>query len=107
MLSFTVPSAQATPLDCSDNTPHETASSPTGQAQPPCLNTFVGRVVRQYLEDMGSTPPDNLFQVILSEVERPMIQAVLEHTGGNQSQAAELLGITRATLRNRIRRYQL
>ncbi len=94
-------------MDCSDKTPHDTASSQAGQAQSPCLNTFVGRVVKQFLEDMGNTPPDNLFQVILSEVERPMIQAVLEHTGGNQSQAAELLGITRATLRSRIKRYQL
>ena len=94
-------------MDCSDNTPDENPSSQPVHTQPLCLNAFVGRVVRQYLEDMGSTPPDNLFQVILTEVERPMIQAVLEHTGGNQSQAAELLGITRATLRSRIKRYQL
>ncbi len=56
---------------------------------------------------MQSTPPDDLHQVILAEVERPLIQAVLEHTEGNQSRAAHLLGITRTTLRSRIQRYQL
>lgn len=72
-----------------------------------CLNQFVRDVVRQYLDDMGSTPPDNLYQVILSEVERPLIQTVLEYAAGNQSRAANMLGITRATLRNRIQRYQI
>ncbi len=72
-----------------------------------CLNEFVHKVVKQYLDDMGSTPPDNLYQIILNEVERPLIQTVLDHADGNQSRAAEILGITRATLRNRIRRYQI
>ncbi|MFU8831299.1 MAG: helix-turn-helix domain-containing protein [Wenzhouxiangella sp.] len=72
-----------------------------------CLHEFVHGVVEQYLDDMGSTPPDNLYQVMMAAVERPMIRTVLNHTGGNQSRAAELLGITRATLRNRIQRYGL
>lgn len=72
-----------------------------------CLNKFVRDVVKQYLDDMGTTPPDNLYQVILSEVERPLIQTVLEYAAGNQSRAANILGITRATLRNRIQRYQI
>jgi Fis family transcriptional regulator len=80
-------------------------SSPSGTAT--CLNQHVQRAVEQYLEDMGSTPPDNLHELIIREVERPLIQTVLEHAGGNQSRAAHLLGITRATLRNRIQRYGL
>ncbi len=72
-----------------------------------CLNKLVERVVQQYLEDMGSTPPDNLHDVIIREVERSLIQTVLDHVGGNQSRAALILGITRATLRTRIQRYGL
>jgi Fis family transcriptional regulator len=72
-----------------------------------CLHEFVHGVVKQYLDDMGSTPPDNLYQVMMAEIERPLIRTVLDHTGGNQSRAAEILGITRATLRNRIQRYGL
>ncbi len=63
--------------------------------------------VRQYLNDMGNTPPDNLHERILVEVEKPLIRTVLEHTGGNQSRAAGILGVTRSTLRSRIRRYKL
>ncbi len=73
----------------------------------PCLHEVVRSVVNQYLEDMGETPPDNLYEVLLEQVERPLIEAVLTRTGGNQSRSAEILGITRATLRNRLKRYQI
>lgn len=72
-----------------------------------CLHEFVRCVSRQYLDDMGDTPPDNLHGVIMGEAERALVEAVLDHTGGNQSRAADILGITRTTLRNRIRRYGL
>lgn len=72
-----------------------------------CLHEFVRGVSRQYLDDMGDTPPDNLHGVIMSEAERALVETVLEHTGGNQSRAAGILGITRTTLRSRIRRYGL
>ncbi|NEZ04853.1 Fis family transcriptional regulator [Wenzhouxiangella sp. XN201] len=71
------------------------------------LYEFVCCVVRKYLADMGETPPDNLHELIMAEAERPLIETVLKHTGGNQSRAADMLGITRTTLRNRIRRYGL
>ena len=72
-----------------------------------CLNKLVEQVVKQYLVDMGSTPPENLHDVIIKEIEPPLIQTVLDHVGGNQSRAARILGITRATLRTRIQRYGL
>ncbi|MFU8877666.1 MAG: helix-turn-helix domain-containing protein [Wenzhouxiangellaceae bacterium] len=74
---------------------------------PKCLREMVETAVRQYLDDMGNTPPDNLHERILVEVEKPLIRTVLEYTGGNQSRAAKILGITRSTLRNRIRLYKL
>lgn len=77
------------------------------EASSTCLRHVVSRAVAQYLKDMGNTPPDNLHERIVREVEVPLIQTVLEHTGRNQSRAAEILGMTRSTLRNRIRRYDL
>jgi Fis family transcriptional regulator len=56
---------------------------------------------------MGDTPPDNLHGLIMGEAERALVETVLDHTGGNQSKASDILGITRTTLRNRIRRYGL
>ncbi len=72
-----------------------------------CLHQFVCQVTRQYLDDMGTTPPDNLHAVITGEVEKALISTVLDYTGNNQSRAAEILGMTRTTLRSRIRRFQL
>jgi len=72
-----------------------------------CLRDMVERAVAQYLADMGNTPTDNLHQRILEEVEPSLIRTVLEHTGGNQTRAASILGMTRSTLRNRVRRYGL
>lgn len=72
-----------------------------------CLKDVVSRAVAQYLDDMGNTPPDNLHERILREVEAPLIATVLDYTAGNQSRAAAILGMTRSTLRNRIRRYGL
>ena len=77
------------------------------EASSTCLKDVVSRAVAQYLDDMGHTPPDNMHERIMREVEVPLIETVLEHTGGNQSRAAAILGMTRSTLRNRIRRYGL
>lgn len=56
---------------------------------------------------MGNTDPDNLHALIMQAAEAPLVATVLKHVGGNQSRAAAILGITRTTLRNRIKRYQL
>lgn len=73
----------------------------------PCMGEFIAMTTHQFLKDMGDTPPDNLHKIILSEAERAMIATVLEHTEQNQSRTADILGITRATLRSRMARYKL
>ena len=87
-------------------TPKKKKKSKKNQS-PPCMGEFVSMATQQFLDDMGQTPPDNLHKVILSEAERAVISTVLTHTDHNQSRAAEILGITRATLRNRMARYKL
>jgi Fis family transcriptional regulator len=56
---------------------------------------------------MGSAEPRAVYKMIIEEVEPAMIAAVMEHAGGNQSRAATILGITRTTLRQRLRQYGL
>ena len=63
--------------------------------------------VSQYLQDMGNTVPENLYQMLLAEIEPPLIEEILKRTGGNQSKAAGMLGITRNTLRTKIQRYSI
>jgi two-component system nitrogen regulation response regulator GlnG len=51
----------------------------------------------------GALPPPGLYEKIIREVERPLINLCLQATGGNQLKTADLLGINRNTLRKKIR----
>jgi Fis family transcriptional regulator len=71
------------------------------------LRKHVQYTVSRYLEDMGNTVPENLYQMLLAEIEPPLIEEILKCTGGNQSRAAGMLGITRNTLRTKMQRYSI
>jgi len=49
----------------------------------------------------------NLYELLLSEVEKPLIETVLAHVQGNQTRAAEMLGINRGTLRKKMQQYDI
>jgi Fis family transcriptional regulator len=67
--------------------------------------------VRQSLENLISQVkgqlPNNLYELILAEVEAPLMEAVMEYTKGNQSRAAIVLGLSRGTLRKKLKMYGL
>ena len=65
------------------------------------------QITQRFLSDMGDIECTGIYQQIIAEAEIGMLKAVLEHTQGNQTNAAKLLGITRTTLRQRIERHQL
>ncbi len=69
------------------------------------LRQHVQDTISRYLKDMGNTAPANLYQMLLAEIEPPLIEEILKCTGGNQSRAAAMLGITRNTLRTKMQRY--
>ena len=71
------------------------------------LRQNVQHAIRRYLEDMGHSQTDSLYQTLLAEVEPPLIEEVLRYTHGNQSQTARILGITRNTLRSKLDRYDI
>jgi Fis family transcriptional regulator len=71
------------------------------------LKHHVQITINKYLKDMGNTAPENLYQMLLAEIEPPLIEEVLKHTGGNQSRAACMLGFTRNTLRTKMQRYSI
>lgn len=74
---------------------------------PTPLRKHVKRAIRHYLEDMGCTEPEDLYRRLLDEIEPPLIAEILRYTAGNQSRTARILGITRNTLREKIRRYDI
>ncbi len=66
------------------------------------LEELVRRKLSAYFDQTASLDPCDLYDVILTQVEKPLIELTLEHTSGNQLKAAEVLGINRNTLRKKI-----
>jgi len=60
-----------------------------------------------YFATLNGDRPGDLYDLVLGEVERPLFEAVMNYTDGNQSQAAGILGINRGTLRKKLRTYAL
>lgn len=72
------------------------------------LSECVSRTVRRYLADIGDTPCDEgLHTLVIREVEGPLLREVLAFHDGNQSRAAAVLGINRATLRKKLSQHGL
>ena len=81
-----------------------TAHTPTEISQ---LSHAVKHSIRRYLYELDGTLPNDMYDLVLRQIERPLFEAILEHTKGNQSRAAELLGLNRGTLRKKLRSYDL
>jgi Fis family transcriptional regulator len=69
------------------------------------LREHVATSVRRYIGDLNGCGADNLYEIALRELEIPLFAEVLGHCDGNQSRAAAMLGIHRATLRKKLRDY--
>lgn len=69
------------------------------------LQDLVYSLVTRFLAENKNKPIDDLYDMILSEVEPPLLQAVMEKRRGNQLQAAKMLGISRGTIRKKLQRY--
>jgi Fis family transcriptional regulator len=62
----------------------------------------VRRALERYFKDLDGAKPRTIYDMVLKNVERPMLETVLMHAEGNQTIAAEMLGINRNTLRKKI-----
>jgi Fis family transcriptional regulator, factor for inversion stimulation protein len=58
-----------------------------------------------YLKALNGHAPNDLYDMVLSQVEPPLLRAVLRYCEGNQSRAAAVLGLNRATLRKKLRHH--
>lgn len=71
------------------------------------LSDHVATSIRRYLRDLDGGDNADLYEIALRELEIPLFTEVLKHCDGNQSRAAIMLGIHRATLRKKLREYGL
>ena len=75
----------------------------TGLKQDSDIADSVRRSLERYFKDLDGTRPRSIYDMVLRNVERPMLEAVLHHADGNQTVAAEMLGINRNTLRKKMK----
>ena len=71
------------------------------------LRDQVAETLRIYFHNLGGQAPSNLYDLVLREVEPPLLDIVMKFTHGNQTKAASILGINRGTLRKKLRQYEL
>ena len=71
------------------------------------LEKWLDKSIRQYVGEMDEKNNGHLHQLIMGGIEKPLVEIVLKETGGNQTQAANILGINRNTLRKKIAEYRI
>ena len=79
--------------------------APTGSKNNQTIRDCVECAMRNYFHHLDGHDATNLYEMVLAEMEAPLLQVVLEHTRGNQSRAAEILGLNRGTLRKKMKDY--
>ena len=71
------------------------------------LADAVKRSLERYFRDMDGERPTAIYDMVLKNIEKPLIETVLIKASGNQSQAAAMLGIDRNTLRKKIQQLRI
>ena len=80
----------------------------TSKTSPPApLAAQVKTAVNHYLAQLDGLDATGLHAMVLAEVEKPLFEATLQHSGYNQTKAAQILGISRSTLRKKLELYNL
>ena len=86
-----------------EQTLQEPSFNVTNPNQP--LHDSVRQAIESYLSQLKGKLPENLYELVLAEVEIPLLEAVMDYTRNNQSRAAILLGLSRGTLRKKLKLY--
>ena len=71
------------------------------------LADSVRRNLNRYFRDLDGETPHAIYAMVIASVERPMLEVVMKRALGNQTLAAEILGISRSTLRRKLAEHHL
>ena len=69
------------------------------------LSLTVRKMMKQYFKDLDGEKPSGIYNMVVNCVEKPLLEVVMYHAQGNQTRAAELLGINRNTLRKKLQQH--
>lgn len=81
----------------------ETNSSANGSGL--TLSDHVRHCVEDYFAHLNGHESSGLYQLVLNEVEKPLLETALKHSDFNQSKAAKILGLSRSTLRKKLEQH--
>ena len=82
---------------------HPANDSVNGTLMHRTLKESTETALQEYFKTLNGNAPNGLYKLVINEVELPLIEAVMAFTNKNQSQAAEILGINRSTLRKKLK----
>ena len=71
------------------------------------IQTSIKKAIAQYFLHLDGADANNIYALVLSQVERPLLEVVMQHANNNQSKAAQWLGLSRNTLRKLLDKYNI
>ncbi len=71
------------------------------------LRESVELAMKNYFAQLDSEQPRDIYELVLAEVEAPLLESVMAYTHGNQTKASQVLGLNRGTLRKKLKSYDL
>ena len=71
------------------------------------LEYQVGLSMRRYIKNLDGNKAKDVFEMVMKEVEKPLLEEVMIHCNWNQSEASKMLGINRGTLRTKLKVHKL
>ncbi len=71
------------------------------------LRESVELAMKNYFAQLDNEQPTDIYELVLAEVEAPLMESVMTYTQGNQTKASKVLGLNRGTLRKKLKTYGL
>jgi Fis family transcriptional regulator len=86
---------------------HEVIKIDNQETAPLTLAAYVKQTIDVYFSQLNGHDIVDLYAMVIREVERPLLEAALAHSGHNQTKAAKALGLSRSTLRKKLEHYNI
>ena len=88
-----------------DRKPRPAKESDQSHDQRDSLRHSVALAVRTYLDELDGQLGSDVYQMVLAEVEAPLLEEIMRYTRNNQTKASQMLGLNRGTLRKKLKQY--